>query len=115
MPTEDKQRLLEQVDVANACASWSALLGRELEVVELGSKIQSQVASELEKTQREYILRQQLRAIQEELGEADPEQAELDELRTRLDDADLPEHARKAADRELARLEGCRRQPPSTA
>ncbi len=72
---------------------------------ELGTKIQSQVQSELEKGQREFFLRQQLKAIQQELGESDPEQAELNELRERLDALDLPEETRKAADRELARLE----------
>ncbi len=105
MQTDDKQRLLEEVDVATRLRELVRLLGRELEVVELGSKIQSQVASEVEKTQREYLLRQQLRAIQEELGEADPEQAELAELRKRVDDANLPEHALTAANRELSRLE----------
>ena len=73
---------------------------------ELGSKIQSQVQSEMEKGQREYFLRQQLKAIQQELGEGDPEQAEVDELREQLDALDeLPEEVRKAADRELGRLE----------
>ncbi len=72
---------------------------------ELGTKIQSQVQSELEKGQREFFLRQQLKAIQEELGEGDPEQAEANELRERLDALDLPEEVRKAADRELMRLE----------
>ena len=62
---------------------------------ELGSKIQSQVESEMEKTQREYFLRQQMKAIQDELGEGDPEQAELEELRERIDEAELPEEARR--------------------
>src|SRR5439155_8142373 len=83
----------------------STILGRELEVSELGSKIQSQVASEMEKTQREYFLRQQLKAIQDELGEGDPEQAEIAELRERIEQANLPEEPRKAAERELARLD----------
>src|SRR5207247_10092301 len=83
----------------------SAILSREVEVFELGSKIQSQVQSEMEKGQREYFLRQQLKAIQDELGEGDPEQAEVKELRERLDSLELPEEARKAAERELARLE----------
>jgi ATP-dependent Lon protease len=81
------------------------ILNRELEVAELGSKIQSQVMSEMESSQREYFLRQQLKAIQEELGEGDPEQAELKELRDRANEVDLPEEARKAVDRELSRLE----------
>ncbi len=105
LKTEERQRLLELVNVEERLRETSALLGRELEVSELGSKIQSQVASEMDKTQREYFLRQQLKAIQEELGEGDPEQAEIEELRQRLEEADLPEEARKAADRELARFE----------
>ena len=73
---------------------------------ELGSKIQSQVQSEMEKGQREYFLRQQLKAIQQELGEDDPEQAEVNELREQLDAlTTLPDDARKAAERELGRLE----------
>src|SRR5207247_1812733 len=75
------------------------------EVVERGSKIQSEVQSEMEKGQREYYLRQQLNAIKKELGEADDEQADFNELRKRLDELTLPEEADKAARRELARLE----------
>jgi ATP-dependent Lon protease len=105
LKTEEKQRLLELADVDARLREVSRILGRELEVFELGTKIQSQVQSELEKGQREFFLRQQLKAIQEELGEGDPEQAEANELRQRLDALELPEEARKAADRELARLE----------
>src|SRR6185437_11808654 len=78
---------------------------RELEVFELGTKIQSQVQSELDKGQREFFLRQQLKAIQEELGESDPEHAEVAELRERLEALDLTEEIAKAAFRELGRLE----------
>jgi ATP-dependent Lon protease len=81
------------------------MLARELEVVAIGSKIQSQVQSELDKGQREYFLRQQLKAIQEELGEADEAQAEVNELREQLDQIELPEEVRKQAERELSRLE----------
>jgi ATP-dependent Lon protease len=105
IPTEERQRILETLDVEQRLRQISAILSRELEVFELGSKIQSQVQSEMEKGQREYFLRQQLKAIQAELGEGDPEQAELNELRQRLDQLTLPEEAKKAADRELARLE----------
>ncbi|MBX5474572.1 MAG: endopeptidase La [Thermoleophilia bacterium] len=105
LKTEEKQRLLELADVGERLREVSRILSRELEVFELGTKIQSQVQSELEKGQREFFLRQQLKAIQQELGEADPEQAEVNELRERLAGLDLPEEARKAADRELARLE----------
>jgi ATP-dependent Lon protease len=103
--TEEKQHLLELVDVGARLREISVILNRELEVVELGSKIQSQVQSEMEKGQREYFLRQQLKAIQDELGEGDAEQAEVNELRERLGELELPEDVRKAADRELARLE----------
>src|SRR5215203_5492589 len=105
LKTEEKQQLLEQPDVEQRLRELSLILSRELEVFELGTKIQSQVQSEMEKGQREYFLRQQLKAIQEELGEGDPEQAELQELRARVEEAELPEEARKAVDRELGRLE----------
>jgi ATP-dependent Lon protease len=81
------------------------VLNRELEVFELGTKIQSQVQSELEKGQRDFFLRQQLKAIQDELGEGDPEQAEVNELREQLEALELPEEVEKAATRELSRLE----------
>jgi ATP-dependent Lon protease len=105
IPTEERQRILETADVGQRLRQVSAILSREVEVFELGSKIQSQVQSEMEKGQREYFLRQQLKAIQEELGEGDPEQAELKELRERIDSLVLSEEARKAANRELSRLE----------
>ncbi|HST25577.1 MAG TPA: LON peptidase substrate-binding domain-containing protein, partial [Gaiellaceae bacterium] len=105
LKTEEKQQLLETVDVEQRLRATIAILSRELEVFELGSKIQSQVESEMEKSQREYFLRQQLKAIQDELGESDPEQAELEELRKQIDEANLPEEPLKAANRELSRLE----------
>jgi ATP-dependent Lon protease len=106
LKVEERQEILEAVDVEARLRLVSRILGRELEMFELGSKIQSQVQSELDKGQREFFLRQQLKAIQQELGESDPEQAELAELRERLEAlGDLPEEARKAADRELGRLE----------
>jgi ATP-dependent Lon protease len=105
LKTEEKQRLLEEPDVEQRLRETSLILNRELEVFELGTKIQSQVQSELEKGQRDFYLRQQLKAIQEELGEGDPEQAEMNELRERLAAIELPEDVRKAAERELARLE----------
>jgi len=105
LKTEEKQRLLELDDVEKRLRAVLVILNRELEVAELGSKIQSQVQSEMESSQREYFLRQQLKAIQDELGEGDPEQAELKELRDRAAEVALSEDARKAVDRELARLE----------
>jgi ATP-dependent Lon protease len=105
LKTDEKQELLEELDVAKRLRRLSEILARELEVVQIGSKIQSQVQSELEKGQREYFLRQQLKAIQEELGEADEAQAEANELREQLEAIALPEEVRKQVDRELARLE----------
>jgi ATP-dependent Lon protease len=103
--TEEKQRLLETPDVEARLRETSKILARELEVFELGTKIQSQVQTEMEKGQREFFLRQQMKAIQEELGEGDSEQAELEELRTRLEALAAPEDVKKAAARELGRLE----------
>ena len=105
IPTEEKQALLEELDVAKRLRKLSEILARELEVVAIGSKIQSQVQSELDKGQREYFLRQQLKAIQEELGEGDEVQAEVNDLRQQLEETELPEVVRKQVDRELARLE----------
>src|SRR5665648_292450 len=109
---EEKQELLAEGDVAKRLRRLTEVLNRELEVLELGSKIQNQVQSEMEKGQREYFLRQQLKAIQEELGETDETQAEVNELRERLDEAQLPEGADKQARRELDRLA---KLPPAAA
>jgi ATP-dependent Lon protease len=110
--TEEKQALLEERDVAKRLRLLSESLARELELVEIGTRIQSQVQSEMEKGQREYFLRQQLKAIQEELGEVDEQQAEASELREQIEAAGLPEHALKQAERELERFE---RLPPQSA
>jgi ATP-dependent Lon protease len=112
LKTEEKQALLEEVDVAKRLRRLSEILARELDVISIGSKIQSQVQSELDRSQREYFLRQQLKAIQEELGEADEMVAEANELREQLDAIALPEEVRRQVDRELARLE---RLPPAAA
>jgi ATP-dependent Lon protease len=112
IPTGEKQELLEEVDVAKRLRRLSEILARELEVIRIGSEIQSEVESGIEKGQREYYLREQLRAIQRELGEEDETQAEVNELRERIEAASLPEGARKAADRELGRLE---KLPPAAA
>jgi ATP-dependent Lon protease len=105
LKTEEKQALLEQANVSDRLRDVLRILKRELEVVELGTKIQTQVQSELEKGQREYFLRQQLKAIQDELGEGDEQQAELAELREQIEAKNLPDDTRKAVDRELGRLE----------
>ena len=110
--TEEKQRLLEERDVTKRLTLLSEILARELELVEIGSRIQSQVHTEMERGQREYFLRQQLRAIQEELGEVDEQQAEAEELREQLEQAGLPEQVMTVAQRELGRFE---RLPPQSA
>ena len=110
--TAEKQELLEELDVGARLRRLSQILARELEVVQLGSQIQSQVQSEVDKGQREFFLRQQLKAIQDELGEGDEQQAEVNELRERVEGAGLPEQAMKAAERELSRLE---KLPPAAA
>lgn len=112
MKTEEKQQLLEEVDLAKRLRHLTAILNRELEVLELGTKIQNQVQSEIDKSQREYFLRQQLKTIQEELGELDETQAEINELRARIEAAGLPEEAEKQARRELDRLA---KLPPAAA
>src|SRR6201995_540761 len=115
--TEEKQLVLELADTEERLREVTKILSRELEVYELGTKIQSQVQSELEKGQREFFLRQQLKAIQEELGEDDPEEADVNELRERLD-ARPPPCGRTPGGRRTASSRGssgCRRRPPSTA
>ena len=93
IPTDEKQELLEEVDVTRRLRRLSEILARELEVIQLGSRIQSEVESEMEKGQREYYLREQLKAIQRELGEEDETQAEVNELRERIEAAE-PARAR---------------------
>jgi ATP-dependent Lon protease len=112
LKTEEKQQLLETVDVEERLRKLTAILSRELEVFELGTKIQSQVQEEMDKSQREYFLRQQLKAIQEELGETDEQQAEIAELRAQIEETKLPEEADKQARRELDRLS---KLPPAAA
>jgi ATP-dependent Lon protease len=110
--TEEKQKLLEEVDIVKRLRHLAQVLARELEVVQLGTQIQTQVQSEIDKGQREFFLRQQLKAIQDELGEEDEQLAEANELRERINEAELPEHALEAAERELSRLE---KLPPAAA
>jgi ATP-dependent Lon protease len=109
---EEKQELLSTLEVRVRLERLSTILNREIELLELGQKIQSQVQSELSKNQKEFFLRQQMRAIQKELGEGDARSAELDDLRKKLDDGELPGEARKAAEAELERL---RIIPPESA
>jgi ATP-dependent Lon protease len=100
-----EQALLEASTRLEALRLLYGYLTRELEILELRQKIASQAQTEMSREQKEYLLRQQLRAIQGELGETNPEKAEVQELRSRLAAADLPEDVRKEVDRELGRLE----------
>ncbi len=102
--TPIKQEVLETLDIRARMDSLNRILIKELEVLELGSKIQSQVQSEVGKNQREYFLREQLKAIQKELGEGDDQAKEIDELRAKIDAAGMTESVRKEALRELDRL-----------
>src|SRR5829696_5337366 len=110
--TDTKQEVLQTLDVRARLDLLNRLLIKELEVLELGSKIQSQVQSEVGKNQRDYFLREQLKAIQKELGEGDDQTREIDELREKLDAAGLPEAVKKEALRELDRLS---KMPPAAA
>jgi ATP-dependent Lon protease len=100
-----EQKLLEAETRVDALRLMHSYLAHELQVLELRQKIASTARDEMSKEQREYLLRQQLRAIQQELGEKDGEKAELDLLRERFEKADLPEEAKKEFEREMARLE----------
>lgn len=109
---EEKQRILEALNVKERLKEATKLVNHQVEILELGSKIQSQVKNDMDKSQREYYLRQQLKAIQEELGEADESKVEIDEYREKIEKGNLPEEAKKEALRELDRLA---RMHPSSA
>ena len=109
---EEKQKILELVDVKQRLKEVTRLVNHQLDILELGNKIQSQVKGDMDKTQREYYLRQQLKAIKEELGDKDEAGVEIDEYRAKIEAKNLPEEARKEAERELDRLS---RMHPSSA
>jgi len=102
--TAVKQEVLETLDIRARMDSLNRILIKELEVLELGSKIQSQVQSEVGKNQREYFLREQMKAIQKELGEGDDQTKEIEELQEKIEAAGMPEGVKKEALRELDRL-----------
>ncbi|MBS1251578.1 MAG: Lon protease 2 [Anaerolineales bacterium] len=112
MDLEDAQNFLEISEVVDKFRSLTAIMNRELEVLELGRKIQTEAQEEMEKTQREYFLRQQLKAIQQELGEGDEQAMEVTELREKIEESGMPEEAHREATRELSRLE---KLPPQAA
>ncbi len=109
---EEKQIILETIDVKQRLKEVTRLVNHQVEILELGSKIQSQVKGDMDKSQREYYLRQQLKAIKEELGEKDETQVEIEEYRSKIEAKNLPEEAHKEAERELDRLS---RMHPSSA
>jgi ATP-dependent Lon protease len=104
LDVEKEQALLASNSRAEALRLMHGYLSREVQVLELRTKIANEARSEMSKEQREYLLRQQLRAIQEELGEGAGDQEELDQLREKIEKAGLPEEAKKIVDKELARL-----------
>lgn len=100
----EKQEILETFDVRDRLHKINRAIAHQVEVLELSSKIQEQVKSEIDKTQREYYLQEQMRAIQKELGETDSREVELEELRKAIAEAKMPEEVEKEANRELERL-----------
>lgn len=104
MDLADAQRLLEMEGLPNKMLFLLQLLNKELEVLQLGKKIQTQAQSEMEKVQREYFLREQIKAIQRELGEADEQQIEISTFREKIAASGMNEEARKEAERELERM-----------
>lgn len=112
IPTSEKQSVLEIVDVRERLERVTVLLTKELQVLELSSKIQSEVQGEISKSQREYYLREQLKAIKRELGEEDERTAEVNELRKRIEEAKMPDEVRDVALKELDRLA---KMPPAAA
>ncbi len=104
IPTAVKQEVLEMLDVRGRMDTLNRILIKELEVLELGSRIQSQVQSEVGKNQREYFLREQMKAIQKELGEGDDQTKEIEDLRGKIEAVGMPDLVKKEATRELERL-----------
>jgi len=110
----ERQEVLETLDIASRLQRVSVLLAKELDVLELEDRIHSQVQQELDRTQREYFLREQMKIIQSELGEADIYTQEVNDLRERIAEADLPDEVRGQADKELGRLASMPPMSPET-
>ncbi|MCG2766827.1 MAG: endopeptidase La [Anaerolineae bacterium] len=104
LKVEERQELLEASDSTTRLQRVSILLAKELDVLELEDRIQSQIQLEVDKGQREFFLREQMRAIQDELGEGDPQKQEINELRTKIEESGMPEEVRSKAEQELGRL-----------
>ena len=105
LKTEQAQEILEIIDPVQRLKRVSEILGREIELLTVQQKIQSEVRGEIDKTQREYFLREQLKAIQKELGEIDERAEEIKEFRKKIEDAKMPEKVMKEAEKQLRRLE----------
>ena len=105
LTTEERQQILETIPIRERMQLLVNLLAREVQVLELSSKVQSEVSTELGRSQREYYLREQMKAIQKELGEGDDRTQDIEELRERIEAANMPEEALKEANRELDRLQ----------
>ncbi len=112
LSTSDKQGILETFDVRERLSKVHLFLNKEVQVLELGNKIQSQVKEDMDRTQREYYLREQLKAIKKELGELDEHTAEIKELKDKIKKAKMPPEAQTAAEKELDRLAKI---PPASA
>jgi ATP-dependent Lon protease len=111
-PVEEKQKVLNIADVKKRLKELTLMVNHQMEVLELGNKIQTKVKDDIDKNQREYYLRQQMKAIRQELGETDENAVETDEYRKKIEEINLPEEAKKEALRELERLS---RMHPSSA
>lgn len=109
---EERQEMLEIIDIGARLKKLNVLLNREIEIQELGNRIQTQIKDEMDKSQKEYFIRQQMRALQKELGETDDRTHEIEELEQRIVEAELPAEAHEAATKELDRL---KRMPPAAA
>ncbi len=112
LKVEEKQEILEAVEPMDRLERAATYLRKELEILEIGSKIQDRVKEQMTKTQREYFLREQLKAIQQELGHLDEVQAEIDEYKEKIAEASMPEPVEEKALKELGRLE---KMPPAAA
>ena len=112
IPSHERQEVLVATDVKERLKLVSRIVARMLEVFEVGNKIQSQIKDEMSKGQREYLLREQMKALQKELGEKDEKTVEVEEFREKIDNAKMSEEGLKAANRELDRL---MRMPPAAA
>src|ERR1700722_1250306 len=104
LTTDDKQALLETASVSQRLEKLNQHLAKEIEVQQLRAKIQTEVQDQVQQSQRDYYLREQMKAIQKELGETDEGQREIEELRKKIDDAGMPEDVKKEATKELTRL-----------